>query len=156
MKVEFRPNSRPKHFTYRWQNKHFLMTEMWNQSIWLDWKRWSKRKNLRPRRDRPIRYYPLVAPIFHMAERWQGHTSSLRSNNRSYNIYINIWRSTAARYCSSWEKISRPPATTRLSHPIRKRDAKNRVSQQETIKLNSMLIDLPTWKSTRRPCPRYK
>ena len=81
---------------------------------------------------------------------------SLRSNNRSYNIYINIWRSTAARYCSSWEKISRPPATTRISHPIRERDAKtewvNRYNQAKKI----MLIDLPTWKSTRRPCPRYK
>jgi hypothetical protein len=41
-----------------------------------------------------------------------------------YILYINTWKSTVARYCSLWRFDRKPPATTRWSHPMRKRTAK--------------------------------
>ena len=67
-----------------------LGRELLNQSILIGWTgiKMTKKKEPSTTRGRPIRLLPpKVVPIFHKAERWHSHTSSLRSDHMSYIMY---------------------------------------------------------------------
>ena len=124
-----------------------------NQSIWLNWdKNDQKERTYDHTGSSHSALPPKVGLSFTRLS--DGRTIQAAKDRTTGVIYINTWKSTVTRYCSEGMTVNHQQP---LGEAIQWGRERQKLSEStETIKLRKiMLIDLPTWKSTRRPCPRF-